>query len=166
MAMSSCLEITFFSAEDVRVYRKCVKGNAFVAVQQDPSNIFTTKMDTEGGSYPAWNDKLKLDLPLHAKFITAEVKCKTSTGIKSVGSARIPVSDFIGGYVPEDQVHFLSYRLWDRKWRRNGIINVSVRVNSPEDSFSTSQPTEGVPVSEHNCSEVVTGVPVWLYYIQ
>ncbi|MQK22030.1 hypothetical protein EI013_27060, partial [Escherichia coli] len=85
------------SAENLRMNRKSIKKNAFVTVQSEASNdVSTTKVDSEGGSYPSWNEKFVMDMPLHARFITAEVKCKTSTGIKSVGMTRIPVSDFIG----------------------------------------------------------------------
>ena len=164
--MSRTLEINVISAEKLQLNRKSIKQNVFVCVQSDPTNICTTKMDTERGSYPSWKEKLKLDMPLHASFLTVEVKCKTSTGIKSVGTARIPVSDFIGGYVPENQLHFLSYRLWDSKVRRNGIINVSVRVKSPEYSSSMSQPApvQGMPVAELSPAGVVTGIPVWPNY--
>ncbi|KAI4328744.1 hypothetical protein L6164_021077 [Bauhinia variegata] len=130
--MSRTLEITVLSAENLRMNQKLMKKNAFVSVQPDSRNACTTRMDSEGGNYPSWNQKLVLDLPMHARFITTEVKCKTSMGITSVGMAKVPLSDFLGGYVPESQLNFLSYRLWDRKSRRNGIINLSVRVKMSE----------------------------------
>ncbi len=167
--MSRTLEITILSAENLRMNRKSIKKNAFVTVQSDASNdVSTTKVDSEGGSYPSWNEKFVMDMPLHARFITAEVKCKTSTGIKSVGMTRIPVSDFIGGYIPENQLHFLSYRLWDSKVKRNGVINVSVRVKTAEHfcSNSTILPAvKGVPVDRDRSTGVVTGIPaIWLNY--
>ncbi|KAL4374773.1 hypothetical protein AHAS_Ahas05G0215300 [Arachis hypogaea] len=38
-----------------------------------------------------------MEVPLHARFITLEVNCKATMGIKSVGIAMIPVSDIVGG---------------------------------------------------------------------
>ncbi|CAJ1928867.1 unnamed protein product [Sphenostylis stenocarpa] len=173
--MSRTVEITILSAENLQVNRKPVKGNTFVAVHSDASSDASpvTKVDSEGGSYPSWNEKVVVNVPLHARFITVEVKCKTSsssTGSNSVGVARIPVSDFIGGYVPENQLHFLSYRLWDCNVRRNGVINISVRVKVPERSSCTSNSVSfsavtGVPVAVNGSTGVVTGIPaLWLNY--
>ncbi|KAK7274560.1 hypothetical protein RIF29_15656 [Crotalaria pallida] len=167
--MSRTLEITILSAENLRINKRSIKKNTFVTVQSEASSeVSSTRMDTEGGSYPSWNEKFVMDMPLHARFITAEVKCKTLTGVKSVGMARIPVSDFIGGYVPENHVHFLSYRLWDNKVTRNGVINVSVRVKVVEQSCSnlmTVPLVKGVPVANNGSTRVVTGIPaVWLNY--
>ncbi|KAJ1426819.1 BON1-associated-like protein [Sesbania bispinosa] len=107
-------------------------------------------MDDSGsstGSCLSWNDeKLVVDVPLGARFITAEVKCKASRGgVKSVGMARIPVSDLD---LKENQVQFLSYRLWDSNVRRNGVINISMRVKVPECSF----PVTGMPVAVDHSS--------------
>ncbi|OIW02070.1 hypothetical protein TanjilG_14593 [Lupinus angustifolius] len=166
--MSRTLEITILSCENLRLNKRSIKKNTFVTVQFDASSeVCITRVDSDGGSYPSWNENFVMDMPLHARFITAEVKCKTITGVKNVGFARIPVSDFIGGYVPENQVHFLSYRLWDSKVNRNGVINVSVRVKVSQhtSSNSTSLPVavKGVPVARNGSSRVVTGIPaVWL----
>lgn len=176
MAMSRTVEITILSAENLQMNKKPIRGNTFVRVQSDASSdTSATKVDSEGGSYPSWNEKLVMDAPLHARFITVEVKCKTSsTGSKSVGVARIPVSDFVGGYVPENQLHFLSYRLWDGKVRRNGVVNVSVRVKvaqqQPQQHLCNSNSTSlsavtGVPVAGNRSTGVVTGIPaIWLNY--
>lgn len=162
------------SAENLEMNRKGIRGKAFVTVQSDgSSDTSTTKVDSEGGSYPSWNEKVVMDVPLHARFITVEVKCKTSssTASNSVGVARIPVSDFVGGYVPENELHFLSYRLWDGKARRNGVINVSVRVTVAEQqrschSNSMLSAVTGVPVAGNGgVAGFVTGIPaVWLNY--
>ncbi|TKY70742.1 Ras-related protein RABH1b [Spatholobus suberectus] len=38
--------------------RKSVRGNTFVTVQSDASSdTSATKVDSEGGSYPSWNEK-------------------------------------------------------------------------------------------------------------
>ncbi|CAL0318340.1 unnamed protein product [Lupinus luteus] len=169
--MSRTIEITILSCENLRLNKRSIKKNIFVTVQSDDSSeVNITGVDSDGGSYPSWNENFVIDMPLHARFITAEVKCKTITGVKNVGFSRIPVSDFIGGYVPENQVHFLSYRLWDSKVNRNGVINVSVRVkvsqqicSNSKNSISLPVAVKGVPVTRNGSSGVVTGIPaVWL----
>ncbi|XP_054780026.1 BON1-associated protein 2-like [Prosopis cineraria] len=165
--MSRIVEITILSAEDLRINGKPLTKKAFVSVRADCCAAFETKMNTEGGSCPSWKEKLVVEVPLHASFILAEVKCRTLTGIKSIGTARVPVSDFIEGYVPENELHFLSYRMWDCKVRRNGILNVSVRVKASECSLAAaSQPVKGMPVciSSNALTGVAAGIPVWLKY--
>ncbi|WJX92745.1 hypothetical protein P8452_74346 [Trifolium repens] len=173
--MSRTIEITILSAENLQENKKALKGNTFVTVECDGSNdgVSTTKLDSEGGSYPTWNEKLVIDVPLHARFVTIEVKYKTRGSSSSVGMARIPVSDFIGGYVHENQLQFLSYRLWDSRVRRNGVVNISVRVkvsqkNSCSNSMSSTVngiPVTGVPVAGNGSTGVVTGIPAgWLNY--
>ncbi|KAM4105085.1 hypothetical protein ACJW30_06G206400 [Castanea mollissima] len=164
--LSRTLEITVISGEDLRNDRRPIKKNAFVVVRTDSYNSRRTDMDTDGGSYPKWNEKLVVDLPMHAQFITLEVQCKTSLGDKTVGTARIPVSDFVGGYVPESYLHFLSYRLRDHNGQRNGIVNISVRVKLPE--YASCSRTElgipmvmGVALGQRNFGGgIVTGVPI------
>jgi Ca2+-dependent lipid-binding protein len=174
--MSQTIEITILSAENLQENNKAIKGNTFVTIQCDGSNneVSTTKLDSEGGSYPTWNEKLVIDVPLHARSVTIEVKYKTRGSSSSVGMARIPVSDFLGGYVHENQLQFLSYRLWDNRVRRNGVVNISVKVKmSQQSSCSNSMsstvngvPVTGVPVTGNgSCSRVAAGIPaVWLNY--
>lgn len=158
---SRTLEVTVISGENLRTNRKPVKKNAFVVIQTDSANkVCTTKMDADGGSYPSWNEKVVVDVPMHARFITVEVQCKTSGGNKTVGVARVPISDFVGGHVPQSYLHFLSYRLRDYKGERNGIINISVKAKVPEYA-SCSGTGMGVPLGDNNFGGVVTGIPVW-----
>ncbi|OWM64197.1 hypothetical protein CDL15_Pgr018768 [Punica granatum] len=156
------------SGENLRVGKKPVKKNAFVSLRAGSSDqCCETKMSVEGGSNPTWSEKLVLDLPaLHAGFLTLEVHCKAASGNKLVGGARVPVADIFGGFVPVNHLQFLSYRLWDATSERNGIINISVRVKSPEPYRSSQalQPkTFGIPAKEEKrLDSVVTGVPaVW-----
>lgn len=167
--MSRTVEITVISGEDLRNNRKPIKKNAFVVIRTDSQNSCKTDMDTEGGSYPAWKQKLVVDIPMHAQFITLEVQCKTSMGDKTVGTARIPVSDFVGGYIPDNYLHFLSYRLRDYSGERNGIVNISARVKVPE--YASCSRTEvgvpfgvGVPLGGRNFGGIVTGIPVLSNY--
>ncbi|XP_050156384.1 BON1-associated protein 2-like [Malus sylvestris] len=132
-ANSRTLEIKVISAENLQLDRKPIKKNASVTVQTHTNNqVLTTEMDTEGGAYPLWNEKLVLDLPTYSKSITVEVQCKTSSRVRTIGTATISASDFVGGYVPEGYLHFLSYRLRNHKGERNGIINISVRMKVQE----------------------------------
>ncbi|KAL6981890.1 hypothetical protein U1Q18_023508 [Sarracenia purpurea var. burkii] len=136
---SRVLEITVISGEGfLEGRRRPVKKNAFVIIRTDSRNSRTTKMDTAGGSYPVWNEKLAVDMPAHAGFLTVEVQRKTQSGGRVVGGARIPVSDFAGGYFPVNYLHFLSYRLRDERGESNGIINLSVRVKVPENAINAA----------------------------
>ncbi|KAI5647288.1 hypothetical protein M9H77_33293 [Catharanthus roseus] len=184
------LEINVISAEDLRINKRQSVNNSFVVIGGTDSiassssasytqNGIRTKTDSEGGSYPVWNEKIAIDLPMHARFFTVEVKCKKN-GVNNrvIGTAEIPVSDFLGGLVPENYLHFLSYRLWDNHGERNGIINLSVRVKNPGVGIGNGNSTGskfapvhgwsaaagGVPVDSklafYNQGQVVTGIPV------
>ena len=172
ISSSRTLEITVLSGEDLRINKRSIKKNTFVIVRSGGDDFRSTEFDGEGGSYPRWNERLMLDAP--AAEITIEVHCKTVFGDRVVGTASVPASDYSGGYLPESYLHFLSYRLRDSRGERNGIINISVRMNAPtvaaaaekytcSGSASVSQQvTVGVPVGKSNSGGVVTGVPVWL----
>ncbi|KAJ8900244.1 hypothetical protein K2173_024884 [Erythroxylum novogranatense] len=170
------LEVTVISCEDLRINRRPVKNNTYVIVRTGPLNSLTTKIDTEGGSYPFWNEKLVMDMPIHERFVTFEVYRKGSSGNRFVGLARMPVTDFMGRCIPEGYLSFLSYRLRDAKDGRNGIINVSVRMEptrswsaqrkkkmheTSSSSASCTSKTLAMPSGESEHGEVVTGVPVW-----
>ncbi|KAL4377105.1 hypothetical protein GQ457_02G000610 [Hibiscus cannabinus] len=171
---SSTLEITILSAEDLRIDKKPVKKNAFVVVSIGAFNDKATKMDREGGSYPSWNDKLVMDMPMQTRFITLQVKyCKSSSGgERTVGVARIPVTDFVGGYSPETCLQYLSYRLRDPKGLKNGIINVCLRLKEPIHNCSSRAAAAaagggvgmGIPIDGRRDFGVVTGIPIWSGY--
>ncbi|CAI0431073.1 unnamed protein product [Linum tenue] len=177
------LEFTVVSAEDLRLEGRPVKKNAFVVVRTDPFiNSGSTRADSDGGSYPQWNEKVVIEMPMLTDSVTLEVR----SGNRVVGAAAVPVSDFLGdGLTPEDYLHFLSYRLRDQRGVKNGIINFSVRVSgggggsiygcSPaagkkvvgaECGGSSTPPSWGVPMVGGRSNYgggggVVTGVPVW-----
>ncbi|KAE8733341.1 BON1-associated protein 2-like [Hibiscus syriacus] len=164
---SRTMEITVLSAEDLRIDNKSIKNNAFVVVWTDTYNYKTTKIDAEGGSFPSWNDKLVMPVPMHTPFVTLQVKCKASSGgDKTVGIAKIPATDFIGGYYPENRLQFLSYRLRDSKGLKNGIVNVSVRVKEALQGCSSQAAASGlgIAVDGRKDSGVVTGIPIWNGY--
>ncbi|KAJ6400522.1 hypothetical protein OIU84_016048 [Salix udensis] len=124
------LEITVLSCEDLRINGRSVKKNTCVVVRTDPLNFRETTTDTEGGSYPSWDQKLALDMSIRETCITLEVHCRTLSVDRIIGSARMPVNDFMGGYFPQGYLSFLSYRLKDPKGLDNGIINVSAVFES------------------------------------
>ncbi|GMH00537.1 hypothetical protein Nepgr_002376 [Nepenthes gracilis] len=166
------LEITVTSAEGLRVGRKRrpVKKNAFVTVQTDLYTYQSTKVDTEGGSNPAWNERFVICMPMHAKFITLEVQCKAHFPTRSneaIGAARVPVSDFIGGYAPSDYLQFLSYGLRNKHGDRSGIINFSVTVKGLADRRCVPSPWPVTPALGEKGfnAAVVTCVPAaWFDY--
>ncbi|CAL1397618.1 unnamed protein product [Linum trigynum] len=179
------LEFTILSAEELRLEGRPVKKNAFAVVKTDPFiNSGSTRADSDGGSYPQWNEKVVVEMPMPpANSVTLEVR----SGNRVVGAVAVPVSDFLGdGLTPEDYLHFLSYRLRDPRGVKNGIINFSVRVRggggggsiygcSPaagkkvveaECGGSSTPPSWGVPMVDGRSNYgggggVVTGVPVW-----
>ncbi|XP_056160609.1 BON1-associated protein 2-like [Syzygium oleosum] len=166
------LEVTVISGEDLRINDRPIKNNAFVTVKADcgsPWSHDSTKPDDQGESYPYWDEKLHVDLPAGSRHLVVEVlRRSSSAGDRPVGTAWIPVSDFI--YT--NYARFLSYRLRDAKGLRNGIINISVRVVSSSckeslsckgcsSSSSPSVPEFGMPADREKNSGTVTGVPVW-----
>ncbi|KAE8722155.1 putative RING/U-box superfamily protein [Hibiscus syriacus] len=168
---SRTLEITILSAEDLRIGNKPVKKNAFVVVSVDSFNNKATKINRDGGSYPSWNDKLVMDMPMQTVFITLQVKCckGSSGGEKTVGFARIPVTDFVGGYSPVNCLQYLSYRLRDPKGLKNGIINVCLRLKGALRDCSSQAASAGgiglgIPIDSRRDLGVVTGIPIWSGY--
>ncbi|KAF4386758.1 hypothetical protein CsatB_011876 [Cannabis sativa] len=170
---SRAVEITVLSGESLQIDRRPIKKNTFVVVRSIGGNDFcSTEIDTNGGSNPKWNQKLVLELPVQAAALTVEVYCKIMTGIRLVGTATVPISDFSGGYLPDNYLHFLSYRLRDEESERNGIINLSVKTKFaaaevPEyrscvaSSSSSTASVVGVPTSKKYSSGIVTGFPVF-----
>lgn len=182
LAGSRTLEVAVLSAEDLTVDRKPVAKNVFVEVRAESINCSTTAPSDGAGGNPSWKETLMVEMPVHARSITFELKCKTSMGEKSVGIARIALSDFLGGIVPENCLQFLSYRLRDWDGRRNGIINFSVRVKSAAPEYKPTIPMPAretavgergscgfqmrVPLGDLKSSHgVVTGIPIgWNNY--
>ncbi|OWM88239.1 BON1-associated protein 2-like [Punica granatum] len=154
------LEVTVISGEDLRLGRKPVSKDVSVVVKTDFGCGYrcTTKVaDAEGsGIGPQWDEKLA-SLPLqwdNRGVIALEVKCRTQLGDERlVGAARVPLSDFLGGYAPENHLHFLSYRLRDSIGQRNGIINFSARVKAPGKGSEVGGPS--------GSGGVAVGIPVW-----
>ncbi|KAI6707599.1 hypothetical protein NL676_010561 [Syzygium grande] len=162
------LEVTVISGEDLRINDRPIKNNAFVAVKADscgsPSLQDSTKPDALSESYPYWDEKLHLDLPAGSRYLVIEVYRRSSVARdRLIGTAWIPVSDFIGDYTPENYLHFLSYRLVDAKGLRNGIINISVRVvpssckGTAALPSSPSVPKFGIPPVRVGTGGTVTG---------
>ncbi|XP_073290581.1 BON1-associated protein 2-like [Primulina huaijiensis] len=161
-APTMVIEVTVISAEGLLMKRRQpVKKNAFVVLRSDPFNSRSTGMDTQGGSCPSWNEKLVMELPVHARFITVEAH----SGNKVIGSANIPVTDFSGGFLPENSMSFLSYRLRDASGEKNGIVNLSVKVRGGSGksrcSASCARPWTGFPVENKVSNGIVMGIPVF-----
>lgn len=170
---SRTIEITVISGENLQVRGKPIKSDLFVTVRSDLQNgSASTKIDRDGAGFPRWNEKLVVDLPMHAACFVVEV-CHVASGrnIKIVGTARVPVADFTAGYLPESHLQFLSYRLRDERGERNGVVNLSVRVKMAagiELPNLLQKQRIGVPVAMpmterkfHGGGGVVTGIPIW-----
>lgn len=194
--MRRSLEIELISAEGLKVDRKPVKRKTFCIVRIDQESK-ACKPDELGGSYPVWKDKIEMDMAMNGsvRFISIEVLYKTSGGAeKSVGLAKIPVTDFMGGFAPQGHLNFLSYRLRDDYGDKSGIINVSIMVKPDGNGLKYTSPSMAAPADYAACSSqaaaaangqmwrpprtsssmalttgyrgrvVVTGVPVWGAY--
>ncbi|XP_058086093.1 BON1-associated protein 2-like [Magnolia sinica] len=164
MERSNHLEITVISAEALRIHNHPIK-NTYVNVGIDSHNCLSTALDRDGGSYPSWNEKLRLALPPSARSITVVVHCKTASGLKTVGTANIPTSDILKDYVPAHLIHFLSYRLREWDGRPNGIINLSARMVGPDYvgrsmMVKPSAPVQGLSNAGEKYAGVAVGIPV------
>uniref|UniRef100_A0A1J3DWL1 BON1-associated protein 2 n=1 Tax=Noccaea caerulescens TaxID=107243 RepID=A0A1J3DWL1_NOCCA len=140
-AMKRSLEIELISAEGLKVDRKPVKRKTFCVVRIDQKSK-NTKIDELGGSYPIWKDKIEMEMPIDGsvRFISVEVLYRTKGGAeKNVGYAKIPVTDFVGGFAPQGHLNFLSYRLRDQCGDKSGIVNVSIMVK-PDGSYKSPSP--------------------------
>ncbi|XP_022924374.1 uncharacterized protein LOC111431886 isoform X2 [Cucurbita moschata] len=97
---SRSIEITVISGEDLRIDRKSVKRKTFVTVKFDRQSIGggggRTEIDERGGCYPFWNEKMLMEIPVDAMFLTIEVHCGSISRNRIVGTANVPVSDFLG----------------------------------------------------------------------
>ncbi|KAF9617559.1 hypothetical protein IFM89_037371 [Coptis chinensis] len=128
---SRLLEIKIISAEDLRIDSRSTKKNAFVTIRTAANKLISTSMDSEGGSYPSWHENFELPLPHNVNHISLDVKCMNGSTVRTIGSASIPCSDFLEDWVPPNCLHFLSYRLRDSDGKRNGIVNLCIRLINP-----------------------------------
>ncbi|XP_074284639.1 BON1-associated protein 1-like [Silene latifolia] len=121
------LEINVISAEDLRIKGRPIKKNAIAYVHTNTGTegaSLSTTINKDGGSNPIWQEKFDLKISGYAKEIIIQVCCDNNL----IGEAKIPTKDIFDDYVPPHCLHLLSYRLKDRQLRRNGIINLSIRV--------------------------------------
>ncbi|KAL1192118.1 BON1-associated protein 2 [Cardamine amara subsp. amara] len=144
------LEMELISAEGLKVDRKPVKRKTRCVVRIEEKSQFS-KLDELGGSYPIWKDKIEMEMPINGsvRFISIEVVYRTSGGAdKIIGYAKIPVTDFMGGFAPQGHLNFLSYRLRDEYGDKCGIVNVSIMVK-PEvnDNIKSSLPSSTFAVA-------------------
>ncbi|MED6127912.1 hypothetical protein PIB30_092593, partial [Stylosanthes scabra] len=144
------IDFTIFSAENLSVKGKPLRRNNDAAYLVVDAQCSSTK------HYPSWNEKFSMEVePSTCRFISIEVRRKKWFGYSSgsVGMAHVPVSELFGA-------QFLSYRLWDDKGQRNGIIDFSVRVRPPQQHAPPPPSSSSRPMRE-NEDTVVTGVPLF-----
>ncbi|KAG8391780.1 hypothetical protein BUALT_Bualt01G0222600 [Buddleja alternifolia] len=159
-SMARVIEVPVISAEGLLLnHGQSVKNNAFIILESNhPFTSRSTAMDREGGSYPSWNEKFVMELPVGAHFISAEAH----SGDMFIGKVMIPVSDFID--LPENYLSFLSYRLKDVKGKKNGIFNLSVKVmgGGGKGCAAVCAPSTAVAPADGKVvdGKVVDGIPV------
>ncbi|XLS91071.1 hypothetical protein HN51_067079 [Arachis hypogaea] len=164
------IELTILNAENLSVKGKPLRRNN----NNDAAYVVVHAQCSSTKHYPSWNEKFSMEVePATCRFISIEVRRKKWLGYSSgsVAMAHVPVSELFGA-------QFLSYRLWDKKGDRNGIIDFSVRVRPSQSASSSSSSsssyscssmmtmqleaakrTEQVPMRENE--EPVTGVPLF-----
>ncbi|XP_057758725.1 uncharacterized protein LOC130979323 [Arachis stenosperma] len=183
MGLSSrTIEITVISGKNVHE-----KEESYVVVRAESLKSCTTKSakntdiiinNNHTSSLISWNEKLLLEIPMHARSITFEVQCKNSraSSARPVGMARIAISDILlggSGFGSDSDVdnNVLSYTLRDWDGRRNGVIHFSVTTAKITAAVEeeVEPPVKGL-VEDHmkknnkNSNEVVLGVPLWWNY--
>lgn len=157
------------SAENLCIAKKHIQTmNVFVVIRGGSGDECTIKPPTENGDgILTWNEKVDIKLSENASFISIELHCRTSSGKGNlVGASRVPVTDFVGGFMPTNHLQFLSYRLRNSDGDPNGIVNISVRVKSLPCRYSGAlmQTEMGIPVGgPRRFGAVVTGVPAAWY---
>ncbi|XP_015948339.1 uncharacterized protein LOC107473304 [Arachis duranensis] len=175
---SQTLEITVISGENVHV-----KEESYVVVRAESLKSCTTKPakntdiiinNNHSSSLISWNEKLLLEIPMHARSITFEVQCKNSraSSARPVGVARIAISDILlggsNGFDGDSNGdNVLSYRLRDWDGRRNGVIHFSVRrmtAAPPVENTVKELVEDQKKTKKESGEEVVLGVPVWWNY--
>ncbi|KAJ0259155.1 BON1-associated protein 2 [Hirschfeldia incana] len=137
------LEIELISAEGLKVNRKPMKRKTFGVIRID-QEIHKCKVDEQGGSYPIWKERIKTEMAVDrsVRFISVEVCYITSGGaVKNVGVAKIPLTDFLGGFAPQGHLNFLSYRLRDEYGDKSGIVNVSILVKPDVNDVKYASPS-------------------------
>ncbi|KAJ1375788.1 C2 domain [Sesbania bispinosa] len=164
------LEVSVISGQNICVDRSSMAENVYVVVRAESLNCCTTKMVNEDRGLLAWNEKLLLDIPNHARSVTFEVQCKKYKGVRPIGVARIALSDFLTDD-KSSSLQMLSYGLRDWDGKRNGVIHFSVKVKTPQqENHSCSEMNSsglaenevmGFQVDQKNSSNVVIGIPVW-----
>ncbi|KAH9618251.1 hypothetical protein KSS87_001655 [Heliosperma pusillum] len=131
MYSSISLEIKIRYVEDMTVGKKLIRKNVFVVIStEDARDQVSTRLceDGDNNTNPTWNEKLTTTVPFNTKFLMLDVRQRTRSKEKSIAVARVPISDFIGDYTPQNYLHFLSYRMRDLQGEPNGIINFCVNV--------------------------------------
>ncbi|KAK9749358.1 hypothetical protein RND81_02G120500 [Saponaria officinalis] len=125
------LEIKIRYVEGLTLGKKPIRKNVFVILSienqiysQNNRQVSTGICEEGEMSNPTWNEKLTMTMPIGTKYIILDICHKT----KSIATTRVPTSDFIGNYTPQNYVHFLSYRLRNSYDEPNGIINFCVNV--------------------------------------
>ncbi|GLJ55923.1 hypothetical protein SUGI_1200650 [Cryptomeria japonica] len=120
-------EIEIISSQDL----KCMTSfgrpmRTYSVVWSDSTAQKCTRIDRgeRGGSCWKW---IKGFLSQKGSAVLIQIYCKTMTGKKRVGSARMPYSDILEGFSKPESSHFLSNRIRTPNGRPRGYLDLSVR---------------------------------------
>ncbi|XP_015584545.1 BON1-associated protein 2 [Ricinus communis] len=134
--------------------------------------VFTTRIDDQGGANPTWGDKFHV--PMDAATLFANrysciyVELYTKRLLKGkvlLGWCQIPVTDI--GFPPDSSVRHLSYRIRDRDGTRGqGIINLAIKLTDFEQG-SSQRLSDNINSSDHQKAsdgyQTVIGIPVTVF---
>ncbi|XP_028769117.1 BON1-associated protein 2-like [Neltuma alba] len=151
------LEVTVISGENLCIDRTPATENVYVVVRAESLKCWSTKTAKQevGSLSTSWNEKLIMEVPLHAQSITFEVQCKTPRGMdRSIGLARIAIGDVIPK--EEKRSEMLSYRLRNWEGRRSGVINFSVQVVNKEQEI-TKKEKDSIVVNSGDFKPEISG---------
>nr|GEY60951.1 hypothetical protein [Tanacetum cinerariifolium] len=136
----------------------------------DPSHVYTTRVDREGGVNPAWGDKFDLSKVIDKSFFYNKNSCiylqlhtnRALLGPRFLGWCGIPARDIIDGFSQVGTARQLSYRLRKKDGSRaHGFINVMVKLDSSifEGTKRVMEP-DVRRLPEMSYGRVAIGIPV------
>ncbi|KVH95457.1 C2 calcium-dependent membrane targeting [Cynara cardunculus var. scolymus] len=135
----------------------------------DPSHVYTTTVDHEGGVNPSWGDKFDLSSVIDASFFYHKYSCiylqlytnRLLLGPRFLGWCGIPATDLADGFSPAGTVRQLSYRLRKKDGSRaHGVVNVVVKLDSSIFQARRRVDSDVRRLPEMTFGGVAIGIPV------
>ncbi|CAK7335471.1 unnamed protein product [Dovyalis caffra] len=168
------MEITVISAEGLESKSSgpfSHRLRPFITITTYPPNpqnsdkkcqVYRTRVDDQGGVNPTWGDKFHFPIDtafFHNRYSCIYIQLYTKRLIKGqiqLGWCQVPVTDL--GFLPEDSVRYLSYRIRARDGTRApGVINLAIRLTRFQQVA-----VHPVPRASDECQTVI-GIPLAMF---